>query len=117
VLPASAARLQPEEMCGQGTGKMPADDRMKRVIADDHQLIISRVIETVADEFAVAATLNDGARVAKTVGSLRADIVLLDISMPFMNGLAAAREVRRMGLPAKTRFSENRRRRDFVDAR
>ena len=85
-------------------GKMPSDHRGKLVIADDHELITRKVVEIVADEFDVVATLNDGLQVAETVESLRPDIILLDISMPFVDGLTAAREVKRSGLPVKIVF-------------
>lgn len=83
---------------------MSANHRKKLVIADDHDLIISKVVEIVGDEFDILATLNDGARVAETVARLQPDIVLLDISMPFVDGLSAAREVKRLGVPARIVF-------------
>lgn len=83
---------------------MALDSGRKVVIADDHNFIISKVIEIVSDRFAVVATLNDGAQVAETVAMLEPDVVILDISMPLVDGLTAAREVRRMGLPAKIVF-------------
>ena len=89
---------------GTKDGKMPADQRGKLVIADDHELITRKVIEIVAEEFEVAATLNDGVRVAETVARLQPDIVLLDISMPFVDGLTAAREVKSLGLPVRIVF-------------
>jgi DNA-binding NarL/FixJ family response regulator len=83
---------------------MPADRKPKLVIADDHELITRKVLEIVAEEFDVVATLDDGKRVAETVARLKPDVVLLDISMPFVDGLSAAREVKRLGLPVKIVF-------------
>jgi DNA-binding NarL/FixJ family response regulator len=83
---------------------MPADAKRKVVIADDHDFILNKVIEVVSDEFEVVATLNDGGGVAETVATLKPDAVILDISMPFVDGLSAAREVKRLGLPTKVVF-------------
>jgi len=83
---------------------MPADAKRKLVIADDHDFILSKVIEIVSDDFDVVATLNDGGQVAETVLTLKPDAVILDISMPFVDGLTAAREVKRLGLPTKVVF-------------
>jgi len=85
-------------------GKMPADAKGKLVIADDHDFILSKVIEVVSDDFDVVATLNDGGRVAETVAMLKPDAVILDISMPLVDGLSAGREVKRLGLPTKIVF-------------
>ena len=83
---------------------MPANHKRKLVIADDHELITRKVVEIVSEEFDVAATLSDGKQVAETVERLQPDIVLLDISMPFVDGLTAAREVKRLKLPVKIVF-------------
>jgi DNA-binding NarL/FixJ family response regulator len=83
---------------------MPSNNERKVLIADDHDFILNKVIEIVADRFAVVATLNDGAQVAETVAELMPDVVILDISMPVVDGLTAARELKRHGLPAKIVF-------------
>jgi CheY-like chemotaxis protein len=47
----------------------------------------------MADEFCEAA---DGEKGIEKIRELRPDLVLLDLSMPCMNGLEAARELRRL---------------------
>lgn len=88
----------------QKGGKMSSNNERKVLIADDHDFILNKVIEIVADRFAVVATLNDGARVAETAAELMPDVVILDISMPVVDGLTAARELKRHGFPAKIVF-------------
>jgi DNA-binding NarL/FixJ family response regulator len=104
-LPGCAAGLRPEDKLRVNKDqKMPAEAKWKVVIADDHDFILNKVIEVVSDDFDVVATLNDGGRVAETVATLRPDAVILDISMPFVDGLSAARELKRLGLPTKVVF-------------
>jgi DNA-binding NarL/FixJ family response regulator len=78
---------------------MRSDNKPKLLIADDHELIVKKVTEIVADEFNVVATLSDGANVAETVARLQPQVILLDICMPLVDGLTAARRVKRLGVP------------------
>jgi DNA-binding NarL/FixJ family response regulator len=83
---------------------MPSENRPKVVLADDHNDILAKAEEILREQFAVVATLNDGRDVAQTAAMLKPEILVLDISMPCVDGIAAAREVRRLGLPVKLVF-------------
>jgi two-component system, NarL family, response regulator LiaR len=66
------------------------------LIADDHPLMREALIgflERQAD-FKVVAAAKDGEEALKLVGELMPDIVLMDISMPGMNGLEATRQIK-----------------------
>ncbi len=65
------------------------------VIVDDEDLVrtgISLVLEATGD-IEVVADASDGAEGVRLARDLRPDIVLLDIHMPSMNGLEAARHI------------------------
>ena len=67
------------------------------VIADDHTLVrqgVRRVLEGVADVEVVGEASN-GRDVVEMVAEANPDVALLDIRMPEMNGLEAARAIRR----------------------
>jgi len=50
-------------------------------------------------DFDVVAAVEDGRALLNAVKALKPDLVLLDISMPLLNGLSAARQIRK-GLPS-----------------
>ncbi|WP_344523051.1 response regulator transcription factor [Streptomyces albiaxialis] len=67
------------------------------LIADDEPLIRAgiKVILTSADDIDVVAEAANGREAVEAVRAHRADVVLLDIQMPVMDGLAALPELRR----------------------
>lgn len=69
----------------------------KVLIIDDHQILqtgIKMIIET-ADDLETIGTAADGDEGLKKVLSLQPDVVLLDIRMPKMDGIALLRELRK----------------------
>jgi DNA-binding NarL/FixJ family response regulator len=73
------------------------------VLADDHNLVrqgIKSLLER--DGFQVVGEASDGQEALERVRSLQPDIAVMDITMPILNGLDAAREVRRCSVKTKT---------------
>jgi DNA-binding NarL/FixJ family response regulator len=65
------------------------------LVADDHPIVI-RGLRTVLDaqpDLRVAATAADGIEAVERAMSEHVDIAILDIAMPRLNGLQAAREI------------------------
>jgi len=65
------------------------------LIADDHELFRRGVKATIDDvpEWTVAAEASDGQEAVRLAGNLSPDVVILDMSMPQLNGLEAARQI------------------------
>lgn len=65
------------------------------VLADDQALIRSglRVLIDSADDLEVVGEASDGAGAVRLARSTRADVVLMDIRMPGVDGIAATREI------------------------
>ena len=75
------------------------------VVADDHQAMRDMIVELLRrNGFDVVAEVQDGNEAVHAVIDLAPDLVILDISMPHVNGLAAGREIRRAGLRTKILF-------------
>jgi DNA-binding NarL/FixJ family response regulator len=68
--------------------------RPRVLLADDHALIVGAFEKLLAAECDVVGTVTNGREVVDAAGSLRPDVVVLDISMPLLNGLEAARQIK-----------------------
>jgi len=66
------------------------------VIAEDHTIVRDglRALLELDPEFEVAGEASDGLEVIKCVEKLRPDLVLMDLSMPRMDGMEAIREIK-----------------------
>ncbi|HEY7807904.1 MAG TPA: LytTR family DNA-binding domain-containing protein [Croceibacterium sp.] len=68
---------------------------LRTLIVDDEPLAIERmqVLCSEIDDLAVVGTAGDGAAALRLAGKLDPDLVLLDMTMPGMDGLSVAREL------------------------
>lgn len=68
-------------------------DRVKMVrllVAEDHVAMREKVVGTLEVEFSVVGIVGDGHAMLEAESRIRPDVVVLDISMPIINGLEAA---------------------------
>jgi two-component system nitrate/nitrite response regulator NarL len=72
---------------------MPLGGRISVLIADDELLIAEALRNALEPKYHVVATVADGAAAVQAVEQHQPDIVLLDISMPVMNGLQTAERI------------------------
>jgi len=90
-------------MAGTGLTGLPGEDRtmnqrpIKVFLADDHNVVRQALAEMVAREpdFEVVGQCADGLTVVDAVLAAAPDVLVLDISMPGLNGLDVCREVTR----------------------
>lgn len=78
-------------------------EAVRIVIADDHPIFrdgLARLLEVEPDLKVIGAAA-DGADAVKLVETLRPDLLLLDLAMPGMAGLAALRELKSRSTQAK----------------
>lgn len=64
------------------------------LIADDHPIVIDGLVALLKDRFDVVGTVSDGTRLLDDAIRLRPDIVVTDISMPGLDGLAVLRQLK-----------------------
>jgi DNA-binding NarL/FixJ family response regulator len=74
------------------------------LIADDHPDVRERIRDLVQDVSEVVAVAANGIEALEACGRFHPDVVLLDIAMPGMNGLEAAREMKKRGCHARIIF-------------
>lgn len=67
------------------------------VIADDHPVVRTglRLMLSMRETFELAGEAVDGASAVRLVGELQPDVVLMDLRMPGMDGIAALEQIRR----------------------
>ena len=78
--------------------------RPRILMADDHSLVLAGLRKLVEEEGNVVGTVEDGRALIVEAQRLRPDIILLDISMPLLNGLDAARQLRTLVPDSKLIF-------------
>lgn len=81
-----------------------ANPKIKILLADDQLEIVETVARLLKDEFDVIAAVSNGNRVMETASRLAPDVLVLDISMPDMNGIEAAARLKESGFKARVIF-------------
>jgi DNA-binding NarL/FixJ family response regulator len=69
--------------------------RPRLLLADDHPLFLEGVRRFLENKYDVVGTAAEGKGLIASAQLLRPDIIVFDISMPEMNGLAAAQVIRK----------------------
>jgi len=90
--------------------------RPRVLLADDHGPMLARVIELVSAEFDVVGAVSDGQAAVDAAAVLQPDLVVFDISMPVMSGLAAAAHLAESARPPRIVFLTVHEDPAFVDA-
>ena len=80
------------------------DARATVLLADDHRHVLESVSGLLDTEFRLVAATTDGQRALESSHRLDPDVVVLDITMPGLNGFQVARELKRTGSRAKIVF-------------
>jgi DNA-binding NarL/FixJ family response regulator len=69
--------------------------RPRLLLADDHPLFLEGVRRLLETKYEVVGTVADGKALITAAQHLQPDVIVVDISMPEMNGLAAAQIIRK----------------------
>jgi DNA-binding NarL/FixJ family response regulator len=67
--------------------------RPRVLVADDHPVMLQGLVRLLSRECDVVGAVNDGTDVLTTARKVSPDVVVIDISMPGLNGIAAATRV------------------------
>ena len=88
--------------------------RPRVLVADDHPAMLDSRVRLLTREFDVVAAVSDGTAAVAEAEQLEPDLLVLDIAMPGLNGIAAAARLKEQGSRAKVVFVTNMRDREFV---
>src|ERR1039458_3861452 len=78
----------------EGTVKHP-----RILLGDDHSLVLKGIRGLLEGHYDVVGVAEDGRALVEAALRLKPDVVVLDVSMPILNGIDAARAIKK-GLPA-----------------
>lgn len=73
--------------------------RPRVLVVDDHRLLRESFVKLLEPTCDVVGALGDGRALLAAAPELRPDVVVLDVAMPLLNGLDAARQLKRL-MPA-----------------
>ena len=90
--------------------------RARILLADDHKEIRDRAVRLLEPEFEVVGAVADGNALVRVSAQLKPDVCIIDISMPYLNGIEAAIKLRENGSEARIVFLTVNEDSDFVRA-
>ncbi len=79
-------------------------DRIRVLLADDHEAMLDRVARLLEAECNVVGTATDGQQTLEAAQDLKPDVLVLDISMPVMNGIETAHRLQEAGIEVRIVF-------------
>jgi DNA-binding NarL/FixJ family response regulator len=66
------------------------------LLADDHAMLLAAIEKLLADEYNIVGQVLDGRALVAEAEKLKPDVIVLDIGMPSLNGLDAARRLKQV---------------------
>lgn len=79
--------------------------RSRILLADDHEVVLEGLRRMLnRPEFEVVGAVKDGRALVEAAAALRPDLIVADISMPYLNGVEAARQIRKYQPKSKIIF-------------
>jgi DNA-binding NarL/FixJ family response regulator len=78
--------------------------RMRILLADDHKIVLDGLKSLLEPEFELAGTVGDGRALVSAAEQLHPDVIVVDISMPLLNGIEAVRQIKKLDKQVKVVF-------------
>jgi DNA-binding NarL/FixJ family response regulator len=66
------------------------------VIADDHTLVAEACKKLLEVDYEIVATVGDGRSLVRVAAELRPHLIIVDVSMPLLNGLDAGQQIKEL---------------------
>jgi DNA-binding NarL/FixJ family response regulator len=90
--------------------------KVRVLLADDHEAVLSRVRGILGDSFEIVGAVRNGHDAVAEVLRLDPDVLVMDISMPVLNGLQAAQQLQAAKRRTRVVFLTVHQDEDFVAA-
>ncbi len=90
--------------------------KIRVLLADDHGDVLDTVARLLVPEFDVVGAVTDGNGLLSAAERLKPDVVIVDISMPILNGIEAVRRLMESGSQAQVVFLTVHESSDYVRA-
>jgi DNA-binding NarL/FixJ family response regulator len=74
------------------------------LLADDHKIVLEGLRSLLEPEFELAGVVSDGQALVTAAEKLRPDVIVVDISMPLLNGIEAVRQIKKQDQQVKIVF-------------
>jgi DNA-binding NarL/FixJ family response regulator len=74
------------------------------LLADDHTLFVEALQKVLESEFDLVGSVGDGRELLEAAPRLQPDVIVLDLSMPLLNGIDAAHQLSRLAPGVKLVF-------------
>ncbi|MHC4255838.1 MAG: response regulator, partial [Planctomycetota bacterium] len=74
------------------------------ILADDHKIILEGLKNLLEEEFEVLGQAEDGRQLLESAQKLHPDVVVVDISMPLLNGIDAVKQLNKTNPDIKVVF-------------
>ena len=78
--------------------------RIRVLLADDHKIVLDGLRSLLKPEFELAGTVEDGRALVSAAQHLHPDVIVVDISMPLLNGIEAVRQIKKLDKQVKVVF-------------
>jgi DNA-binding NarL/FixJ family response regulator len=84
------------------------------LLADDHTGILESLSNLLSQDFEIVGAVRDGSAAFIAAAQLNPDIVVMDITMPHLDGIQAAREIQKNGVASRIVFVTVNEDADFI---
>jgi DNA-binding NarL/FixJ family response regulator len=79
-------------------------NRPRVLLADDHPLVLAALRSLLEAECEVVGAVSDGRELVEAASRLEPEVIVLDISLPSLNGIDAARQIKKAQPETKILF-------------
>ena len=80
-----------------------SEQQIRVLVVDDHQLVRKSLVTMLAREpdIHVVTTAENGREAVELARKTKPDVIVMDVSMPELDGIRAAGEIQALGIPAE----------------
>ena len=78
-------------------GQVRDGEKVRILLADDHPEVIEKVIQLLESSYEIVGAIGDGQSLVYAAEKLKPDVLVIDITMPVLDGIEAAKMLKAEG--------------------